>query len=87
MADKKRIAARLLINNLRELGYACELTVECVCDKLLQVVHRQSRKFDRTDPPVELTYPLESPYQRVVGFDFVISIGTHQKQVLQIGPG
>src|SRR5262245_3458414 len=83
---EERIAARLLLHQLRERRAAFPLAAKRVCKQLLEMLPGERRK--RNLPYLSAGTPdrVELAHQRMGNTDFVVAIGPDQHQMLWVRP-
>ena len=79
---EERIAAGLLVHQLRERRGALRLAAKSVRHQLPEMFTGERRKRDLRDLSAGGLDGVELPHQRMGGSDFVVAIGTDQHQVL-----
>ena len=84
---EERIAAGLLVHQLRERRGALRLAAKRVRNQLPEMFTGERRKRDLRDLSAGGLDGVELAHQRMGGVDFVVAIGADQHQVLQIRPG
>ena len=78
---KKRIAARLLVHQLRQRRGLLRPAAQRIRDQLLHVRTRQRRQADLLQVGPRLADRLELARQRMSGIDLVVAVGADQQQV------
>ena len=78
---KERIAAGLLLHQLRQGPRVLRLAMQRVGDEPADIVEPERRQHDLLHPRSGLADRLQRPQQRVRGTDLVVSIGPDQQQV------
>ena len=83
---EKRIAASLLVHQLRERRGALRLAAKSVRDQLSEMLWFERRKRDLRHFSASGPDGVELPHQRMGGCDFIVAIGADQHEVPQIRP-
>ena len=84
---EKRIAARLLVHQLRQRRGALRLAAKRIRNQLPQVFTGERRKRDLLHHRSRLADRIELAHQRMGGIDLVVPVGADQQQVLHIRLG
>ena len=78
---EERIAAGLLVHQLRQRPRALRLAMQGVGDEPADIVESERRQHDLLDPCAGVADRLERPHKRVRGADLVVPVGPDQQQV------
>ena len=78
---EERIAAGLLLHQLRQGPHALRLAMQGIGDELADIVEPEGRQHDLLHPRSGLADRLQRPQQRVSGTDLVVPVGADQQQV------
>ena len=78
---EERIAAGLLLHQLRQRPRTLRLAMQGIGDEPAHIVESEGRQHDLLNPPSGLADRLQRPQQRVRGADLVVPVGPDQQQV------
>ena len=78
---EERIAAGLLLHQLRQGPRALRLAMQGIGDEPADIVEPEGRQHDLLDPRSGFADRLQRPHQRVSGTDLVVPVGADQQQV------
>ena len=82
---EERIAAGLLLHQLRQGPRALRLAMQGIGDEPADIVEPEGRQHDLLHPRSGLADRLERPQKRVRGTDLVVPVGADQQQVPHLG--
>ena len=78
---EERIAAGLLLDQLRQWPRALRLAVQRIGDEPANIIELEGRQHDLLDPRSGFADRLQRPQKRVRGTDLVVPVGADQQQV------